>query len=68
MKVPIFQCYLERSVFLKYMFVYFQDLFDLSHKQTSKIDIFLGEIRSSGEEKITHVCVCVVCRGGGGYM
>ena len=48
------------------MYVYFQDLFDLSSKQTSKIDILLGEIRSSGEEKITHVCVCV-CREGG-YM
>ena len=51
------------------MYVYFQDLFDLSSKQTSKIDILLGEIRSSGEEKITHVCVCVcVCRGGGLYV
>ena len=46
------------------MYVYFQDLFDLSNKQTSKIDILLGEIRSSGEEKITHVCVCV-CVGEG---
>ena len=41
------------------MYVYFQELFDVSSKQTSKIDILLGEIRSSGEEKITHVCVCV---------
>ena len=45
------------------MYVYFQELFDLSSKQTSKMDIQFGEIRSSGEEKITHVCVCV-----GGYM
>ena len=62
-KVPTFQGYLEWSVFLKYMYVYLQDLFDLSSKQTSKIDILLGEIRSSGEERITHVCVCV-CVGG----
>ena len=31
----------------------------LSNKQTSKIDILYGEIRSSGDEKISHVCVCV---------
>ena len=49
------------------MYVYIQELFDLSSKQTSKIDILLGEIRSSGEEKITRVCLCV-CRGGGGGM
>ena len=55
-------------MFLKYMYVYFQDLFDLSSKQTSKIDILFGEIRSSGEEKITHVCVCVCVGGEGGYM
>ena len=45
------------------MYGYFQELFDLSSKQTLKIDILLGEIRSSGKEKITHVCVCV-CVGG----
>ena len=40
----------------------FKDLFDLANKQTSKIDILLGEIISSGEEKITHMLVCVyVC-------
>ena len=61
-KVPIFQCYLEWSVFLKYIYGYFQELFDLSSKWTSKIDILLREMFSSGEEKITHVCVC----GGGG--
>ena len=50
------------------MYVYFQELFDLSSKQTSKIDILFGEIRSSDEEKSTHVCF-FVCRGeGGGYM
>ena len=44
------------------MHVYFKDLFDLANKQTSKIDILLGEIISSGEEKITHMLVCVsVC-------
>ena len=43
--------------------VYFQELFDLSSKQKSKIDILFGEIRSSGEGKITHVCVCVCVRG-----
>ena len=32
-------CYLHGKVFLKYMYIYFQDLFDLLHKQTSKIDI-----------------------------
>ena len=32
------------------MYLYFQE---------SKIDILLGEVRSSGEEKITHVCVCM---------
>ena len=48
---------------LKIHVVCFQDLFELSNKQTSKIDILYGEIRS-GEEKITHACVCV-CRGGG---
>ena len=48
------------------MYVYFQELFDLS-KLTLKIDILFGEIRSSGKEKITHVCVCErVCVGGGG--
>ena len=52
---------------LKISYLYFQDLFDLSSKQTSKIDILLGEIRSSGEEKIMHVCVCVYV-GGGRYM
>ena len=48
---------------IKYMYVYFQDVFDLSNKQTSKIDILYGEIRSSCEEKITHVCVfvCMLC-------
>ena len=45
--------------------MYFQELFDLSSKQPSKIDILFGEIRSSGEGKITRVCVCV-CKGG--YM
>ena len=35
--------------------------------QTSKIDILLGEIRSSGEEKITHMCVCVCVGGGATY-
>ena len=53
------------------MYVCFQDLFDLSSKQASKIDIMLGEIRSSGEVKITHVCVFVcVSRGGatGNYI
>ena len=55
------------SVFFKYMYDNFQDLFDLPSKQTSKINILLGEIRLSSEEKITHVCVCV-CVGGGGYM
>ena len=40
------------------MYIYFQDLFDLSHKQTSKIDILLGEIRSS--------CDCECLGGGGG--
>ena len=35
---------------------YFQDLFDLSNKQTSKTDMLLGEIRSSDDGKITHVC------------
>ena len=66
-KVPIYQCYLEWSVFSKYMYmyVYFQELFDLSRKQTSKFDILFRDIRSSGEGKITHVCVCV-CSGGGG--
>ena len=55
------------SVCSKYMYVYFQKLFDLSSKQTSKIDIFLfGEIRSSGEGKITHECVCVCMYRG--YM
>ena len=47
------------------MQVYFQDLFDSYSKQTSKIDVLLGEIRSSVEEKITHVCANV-CVGGGG--
>ena len=47
------------------MYVYLQELFDLSSKQTSKIDILWGEIRSSGEEKIKRVGVCV-CVGGGG--
>ena len=42
-----------------------QDLFDLFSKQTSMIDILLGEIRSSVEEKIRYMCVCV-CGGGGG--
>ena len=41
------------------MYVYFQELFDLSSKQTSKVDILLGEISSSSEEKITCLCVCV---------
>ena len=41
------------------MYVYFQELFDLSSKQTLKIDILLGEIRSSDEENTTHMCVCV---------
>ena len=50
------------------MYVYFQELFDLSSKQTSKIDILFGDIRSSGEGKIAHVGVCVCVRGGGGYM
>ena len=36
-KVPTFQ--LQWSAFFKYMYVYFQDLFDLSNKQTSKLDI-----------------------------
>ena len=49
------------------MYVYFQDLFDLSSKQTSKIDILLGEIRSSGEEKITNMCFCVCVGGGATY-
>ena len=57
--VPTFQCYLQWNAFLKYMYVYFQDLFDLSKL---KIDILLGEIRSSDEEKIKHVLVSV-CRG-----
>ena len=50
------------------MQVYFQDLFDSYSKQTSKIDVLLGEIRSSGKEKITHVyvCLCVCVCGGGG--
>ena len=51
------------------MYVYIHDLFNLSNRQTSKIDILLallGENRSSGEEKITHVCVFVCV--GGGYM
>ena len=61
-KVPI-HCYLEWSVFAKYMYVYFQELFDLSSKQTSKFDILFGAIRSSGEGKITHVCVYVCIRG-----
>ena len=38
-----------------YVYMYFQDLFDLSIKQTSTIDILLGEISSSNEEKITHM-------------
>ena len=45
--------------FWKYICINFQDLFDLSNKQTSKTDISKGEIRSSGEGKITHMCVCV---------
>ena len=50
------------------MYVYFQDLFDLSSKQTSKIDILLGEVRSSVEEKL-RMCVFVcMCVGEGGYM
>ena len=48
---------------VKCLFKIYVHLFPGSSKQTSKIDILLGEIRSSGEEKITHVCVCV-CRGG----
>ena len=41
------------------MYIYFQDLFDLSNKQGGGLS---GEIKSSGEEKITHVCACV-CKG-----
>ena len=37
----------------------FHDLFDLSNKQGGRV--LLGEIRSSGEEKITHVCVGGEC-------
>ena len=49
--------YLQRSLYLKYMYVYFQDVFDLLNKQTWMINILWGEIRSSGEEVITHMCV-----------
>ena len=48
------------------MYICFQILFNLSNEHTSKIDILYGENRSSGEEKITHVCVCV-CRGWKGF-
>ena len=40
------------------MYVYFQELFDLSSKQTSRIDILFGEITSLGDD----VCVCVCVR------
>ena len=53
MKVSTFQCVKCCEV----PFEYFQDLFDLSNKQTSKFD-FLGKIRSSDEEN--------VCSGEGG--
>ena len=46
------------------MYVFSQDLFDLSNKQTSKIDILLGEIISSGKEIITHATVSLCMKGG----
>ena len=47
------------------MYIYFHDLFDLSKKQRGGL---YGEIRSSIEEDITHVCVCVCVWGGGGFI
>ena len=32
-------CYLHWRVFFKYMYIYFQNLFEISYKQTSKIYI-----------------------------
>ena len=63
-------CFLQWNAFVKYMYVYFQYLFDLSNKQTSEIDIFFKkEIRSSVEEKITHtLCLCVFGGGGVNYI
>ena len=50
------------------MFVYFQELFDLSwsNKQTSKIDILLGKINYRKGEKIPIWVFLGVWGGGGG--
>ena len=46
------------------MYVYFQELFDLSSKQTSKIDIFSDKLdhRVGGKLRMC-VFVCVFVRG-----
>ena len=68
MKLLTFQCVICSEVsnfFFKYMYICFQDLFNLSNKQHQRLIYFVGrQNRPSGEEKITHVCVCV-CRGWG---
>ena len=60
-------CYLQWRAFLKYMYVYFKDLFDLSNKQTS-IYILYGDISSDKEKNYTCDCVFVYEMGDANYI